>query len=526
MRSTFMKIAILTIAIVCALAIYISSSWWWAFVIVGPLVFLGVYDMIQTKHTINRNFPVIGHFRYLLEEIRPEIMQYFVETDTEGRPINRIFRSIIYQRAKKVNDTTPFGTQMDVYAEGYEWMDYSIYPKDEHKLNHNPRVKIGGKDCTQPYEASLLNISAMSFGSLSNRAVMALNLGAKKGGFYHNTGEGGVSPYHLTPGGDLVWQIGTGYFGCRGEEHGFSEEKFQVSATLPSVKMIEIKLSQGAKPGHGGILPASKNTEEIAKIRGVKAHTVVHSPPFHSAFEGAEGLMHFVQKLRKLSGGKPVGFKLCVGRKVEFIELCQAMLNTGIYPDFITIDGGEGGTGAAPVEFSNSIGMPMRDGLAFARDVLDGFDLKKDIVLIASGKIITAYHMTRAIALGADLCNSARAMMMSIGCIQALRCNNNTCPVGVATQNQALVKGINVEDKGERAKNFHNETVHSFMEMIAAAGIHTATELKRMHINRRVFMDTVKRYDEIYPCVPVGCFLTGENVPENYQILLDRLKNA
>lgn len=520
----FLIFSVLGPTIIVLLATIVNPIWWWAFVVMGPIILLGMHDITQTRHTINRNFPVLGHFRYLLEDIRPEIMQYFVETDTEGRPIPRIFRSMIYQRAKKVNDTTPFGTQFDVYAEGYEWMDYSIYPKDEDDLNHNPRVRIGGSDCTQPYDAALLNISAMSFGSLSDRAIMAMNLGAKMSGFFQNTGEGGVSHYHLKHGGDLVWQVGTGYFGCRRADGGFSEEKYKENAQRPEVKMIEIKLSQGAKPGHGGILPAVKNTKEIAEIRGVEPHTTVYSPPFHKAFEGAEGLMHFVARLRKLSGGKPVGFKLCIGRKVEFVALCQAMISTGIKPDFISIDGGEGGTGAAPVEFSNSIGMPMRDGLAFAKDVLDGFDLKKDIKLIASGKILTGYHMVRAIALGADICNSARAMMMAVGCIQALKCNNNTCPVGVATQDKGLVNGLVVEDKAKRVKNFHHATVGSFVEMVAAAGINSSAEIKRMHINRRVFMDTIKRYDEIYPCVPVGSFLKDSTIPKQYQELLARIQ--
>ena len=516
-REQFILLSIVTI-----LSIIGVSFFWkpilWSFILIAPLFFMGWYDVLQTKHTIRRNFPLLGRFRYALESIRPEIMQYFVETDTEGRPLNRIFRSLIYQRSKKVNDTAPFGTQMNVYRSGYEWMDHSMYAKNSPKeIGEFPRVVIGGKDCKQPYSSSLLNISAMSFGSLSKNAVMALNKGAKIGGFAHNTGEGGVSPYHLKHGGDLIWQVGTGYFGCRDEHGNFSEEGYQKNATRPEVKMIELKISQGAKPGHGGILPAKKNTDEIAKIRHVKPGVAVHSPPAHTAFSDAEGLLKFIKKLRDLSGGKPVGFKLCVGKKQEFIDICKAMLETGITPDFISVDGGEGGTGAAPVEFSNSIGMPLREGLVFVHDTLVGFDLKKEIKIMAAGKIITGFHMARSIALGADVCNSARAMMLSIGCIQALQCNNNTCPVGVATQDKSLMKGLVVEDKAPRAANYHEETIHSFLEMIAASGLDSPNEIKREHINRRVGMNTVAKYNEIYPYIERGCLLSNGSIPESYK---------
>ncbi|MFK5879925.1 MAG: FMN-binding glutamate synthase family protein [Flavobacteriaceae bacterium] len=495
------KFILLSIIILIAIA-GIYTIWKpiiWSLVFFGPILLIGYVDIFQTKHTIRRNFPVIGNFRYLLEAIRPEIMQYFVETDIEGTPINREFRTLIYQRAKKTNDTTPFGTQMDVYRVGYEWMNHSLYAIDQKDVNPHPRVLVGGPDCKKPYHASLLNISAMSYGSLSKNAVLALNGGAKAGNFAHNTGEGSISPFHLEPGGDLIWQIGTGYFGCRTHEGDFCEDTFEKKATLDNVKMIEIKLSQGAKPGHGGILPASKNTEEIAKIRDVKPFTDVHSPPSHSAFSTAEGLMKFVNLLRIKSEGKPIGFKLCVGNKKEFTDLCDAMISTGIKPDFITVDGGEGGTGAAPVEFSNSLGMPLREGLAFVYNTLVKYDLKKDIKIIASGKIFTGFHITRAIALGADMVNSARAMMLAIGCIQARECNTNTCPVGVATQNKSLMKGLNVEDKTQRVTNFHHTTLHSFSELIAASGIKNVENLNRSHINRRVNMNTVMRYDEIYP---------------------------
>ena len=516
-REKFILLSIIIVALVI-----ITAQFWqpilWSFILLVPLIIMGVFDVLQTKHTIRRNFPVIGRFRYMLEDIRPEIMQYFVETDTEGRPLNRIFRSLIYQRAKKINDTTPFGTQMNVYRSGYEWMDHSMYANNNPKeIGEFPRLVIGGKDCKKPYSSSLLNISAMSFGSLSKNAVMALNKGAKIGNFAHNTGEGGLSPYHLKNGGDLIWQIGTGYFGCRDEEGNFNDDSFREGAIKDQVKMIEIKLSQGAKPGHGGILPASKNTVEISKIRHIKPHVDVHSPPAHSAFSTSIEFIHFIKKIRDLSGGKPIGFKLCVGKKQEFIDLCKVMVSTGIKADFISVDGGEGGTGAAPVEFSNSMGMPLREGLVFVHDTLVGFNLKKDIKIIAAGKIITGFHMVRAFALGADGCNSARAMMLAIGCIQALQCNNNTCPVGVATQNKSLMKGLVVEDKAVRAANYHEETIHSFLELVAASGLDSPHEIKRKHINKRIGMYNVAKYDEIFPYLKEGCLLTKATIPENYK---------
>lgn len=503
------KFIVLSMIIIAAIA-GVYTIWKpiiWSLIVFAPIIIIGYVDFFQTKHTIKRNFPVIGNFRYLLEKIRPEIMQYFVETDTDGAPINRLFRSLIYQRSKKVNDTTPFGTQMDVYRAGYEWMNHSIYAKNHEDIEHEQRVMVGGPDCTQPYSASILNISAMSFGALSQNAVLAMNSGAQKGGFAHNTGEGGISPYHKEPGGDLIWQVGTGYFGCRKKDGTFCPDTFRENATIENVKMIEIKVSQGAKPGHGGILPASKNTPEIAAIRHVEPHTVVLSPPGHSAFKDPIGLMHFIKELRDLSGGKPIGFKLCVGNKDEFIDICKAMLTTGIKPDFISIDGGEGGTGAAPIEFSNSLGMPLRDGLSFAIDTLRGYDLKKDIKIIASGKIFSGFHMARVIAIGADICNSARAMMMATGCIQALECNKNTCPVGVATQNKSLMKGLNVQDKSERVANFHEETVKSYVELMAAVGVCESNQLKRSHINRRISTSSILSYEDIFPTVEQGSLL-------------------
>jgi glutamate synthase domain-containing protein 2 len=509
-------------------AVFIVWSFFWpdmllAFVIIIPIIYMGVVDMIQTKQSIRRNFPVLGRLRYVFEDLRPKIQQYFVESDTDGAPINRNERSVIYQRAKKQTDTVPFGTQLNVYAEGYEWITHSIAPKDFHKMNHSPRIRFGGKECSQPYDMSVLNVSAMSFGSLSKNAVLALNAGAKIGGFAHNTGEGGLSPYHLQPGGDIIWQIGTGYFGARTEDGNFSDEAFKTNATKPNVKMIEIKLSQGAKPGHGGILPASKNTPEIAAIRLVKPGTTVFSPPFHSAFSTPKELVLFIKRLRDLSGGKPIGFKLCVGRKSEFLSICKAMVALKIYPDFITVDGGEGGTGAAPPEFTNSVGMPLLDALAFVDNALRGFGIRNEMKLIASGKILSGFHMVRAMALGADTCNCARAMMMALGCIQALECNKNTCPTGVATQDPYYMKGLVVEDKKQRVANYHKNTVESFVELIGAAGIENPDKINRTHVYRRVFMNMVKTYEEIYPTLPEGCLLEGGDTPFDYE---DYMKKA
>ncbi|RMA58749.1 FMN-binding glutamate synthase family protein [Ulvibacter antarcticus] len=516
-REQFVLVSVIVVVSIIGIAFFWLPILW-LFLFLGPLILMGIFDILQKKHTIRRNFPLIGRFRYVLESIRPEIMQYFVETDTQGRPLNRILRSVVYRRAKGENDTEPFGTQMDLYHSGYEWMEHSMYAKHNPKeIGEFPRLLIGGKDCKQPYSSSLLNISAMSFGSLSKNAILALNKGAKMGGFAHNTGEGGISDYHLENGGDLIWQVGTGYFGCRNEDGTFNEEGFRKNATRPEVKMIEIKLSQGAKPGHGGILPAIKNTEEIAKIRHIKPHIAVHSPPSHSAFSDPIQFMYFIKKLRELSDGKPIGFKLCIGRKQEFMDFCEAMIYTGIKPDFITVDGGEGGTGAAPMEFSNSMGMPLREGLIFVHDTLVGFGLRKEIKVIVAGKIITGFHMARAIALGADGCNSARGMMLSVGCIQALKCNTNTCPVGVATQNASLVKGLVVEDKAPRAQRYQEATIHSFLELVAAAGLNDPSEITRNHISKRVGLYNVMTYDEIFPYMEPGSLLNIDTIPESYK---------
>jgi len=517
MRNEFVISSVLILLVIIGLSFSIWPGAWKLMFFFGPFLLLGIYDFFQKKSAIARNFPVFGRTRYLMEWARPKIFQYFIEPDTEGKPFNRLHRSVIYQRAKHEKDTTPFGTQLNLYAEGYEWMNHSIGALDHHELEVDPRIMIGGPNCKQPYSASLFNVSAMSFGSLSSRAVLALNEGAAIGGFAHNTGEGGISPYHLEPGGDLIYQIGTGYFGCRSEDGGFDEKQFIERANEPSVKMIELKLSQGAKPGHGGILPASKNTPEIAKIRSVPVGTDVLSPPYHKAFSTPIGLMHLIAKMQNLSNGKPIGFKLCVGKKSEFIGICKAMIELEIYPDFISVDGGEGGTGAAPLEFSDAVGMPFREGLAFIHNTLIGFGIRNKLKLIASSKIVDAFDIFKAKALGADICYSARAMMMAIGCIQALECNKNTCPTGVATQDEELVKGLVVNDKSKRVANYQKETIKAFVELLAAAGLRSCSEIRRHHIHRRVTLERIQRYDQIYPYIPEGCLTSIDTVPDQWK---------
>jgi len=487
----------------------------WAFVVLVPLIIVGLIDLFQSAHTIRRLYPVLGHFRFLLESVRPEIQQYFVESETSGTPIPREFRSLVYQRAKGARDTRPFGTIFDVNRPGYEWINHSMVPK--HPEDLSPRVKFGGAQCTQPYMASPLNISAMSYGALSKNAIRALNKGAKIGGFSHNTGEGSLSPYHLENGGDIVWQIGTGYFGCRDSEGNFNPELFKQNSQQDVVKMVEIKLSQGAKPGHGGILPAAKLTEEIARIRHVPMGADVVSPPSHTAFSTPIELLEFVAQLRQLSGGKPVGFKLCIGFRAEFLAICKAMLDTQIYPDFITVDGGEGGTGAAPTEMTNSVGTPLRDGLVFVNNALIGCGIRDQMRIIASGKMFSAFHVLRAIALGADTANSARGMMMALGCIQARSCNTDECPTGIATQNPSRNKGLVVKDKAQRVANFQRDTVANLVELVAAAGLDDLDQLGPEHINRRVQGTDVRTYAELYPSVTNGCLLDDQTRPASWQ---------
>ncbi|MCI5081011.1 MAG: FMN-binding glutamate synthase family protein [Saprospiraceae bacterium] len=516
MRNEFIIFSVGSTLLIAALSYFVWPSAIWWFLLTGPLIILGFYDMVQGKHAIMRNFPILGRGRYVMEDLRPKMYQYFIESDTNGRPISRIYRSVVYQRAKKELDTTPFGTQLDVYDEGYEWMNHSIAALDAHELPSHPKTLVGGEVCLQPYEASLFNVSAMSFGSLSKNAIEALNGGAQMGEFAHNTGEGGISPYHTKHHGDLIYQIGTGYFGCRDENGNFSPEEFAKRCELPQVKMVELKLSQGAKPGHGGILPAKKNTDEISKIRGVKPYTDVLSPPFHKAFNTPIGLLEMIRLMREKSGGKPIGFKLCIGQRSEFLAICKAMVQENIYPDFITVDGGEGGTGAAPLEFSNSVGMPYKEGLAFVHDALVGFGIREKIKIFASGKVITGFHIFRALALGADATYSARAMMLALGCIQALECNKNNCPTGVATQNPELVAGLVVKDKKIRVAQFHHETIKSFVELMAAAGLKSPAEITRHHVYRRVSMNKSKRYSDIFPYLQAGCLLQEVTVPKDW----------
>ena len=472
---------------------------------------VGLEDLSQHTHTIRRNYPVIGHMRYIFEQLRPEIYQYFVESDQGGKPFNRDQRSQAYMRAKNIDATLPFGTRMDVYEEGYEWVTHSLWPT--HQDEANSRTIIGGKNCLQPYSSAILNVSAMSYGALSDHAILALNGGAKLGGFYHNTGEGGVSRFHKEPGGDIVWNVGTGYFGCRNTDGTFSPDMFQTTlANAPQIKMIEIKLSQGAKPGHGGILPAAKVTPIIAEARGVNVGEDCNSPPNHSAFKGPRELMAFVMKLRELSGGKPIGFKMCIGNPVEFAAITKAILEVGAEngPDFITIDGGEGGTGAAPPEFSNRVGMPLIEGLSIARNFLLGANLRKDIKIIASGRVVNGFDLVRTLALGADVTNSARAMMFALGCIQALKCNTNQCPTGIATQDPKLFEGLNVDDKRVRVRNYQHKTVHTALEIVGALGLDSPKDLRPEHVWRRVDGFKSKSYEGIYHTLEVGSLLDGK----------------
>jgi glutamate synthase domain-containing protein 2 len=463
--------------------IFGSVIGWWVLGVCGPLTALGIYDLLQTRHTLWRNYPIISHMRWLFEGIRPEIRQYLIESDADAFPFNREQRSLVYQRAKNDLQTIPFGTQQDVYAPGYSYFSHSMQP--EHVDPKSLRVTVGGAACKKPYSISLLNVSAMSFGALSGNAIAALNRGAAMGGFAHDTGEGGFSRYHRENGGDIIWEIGSGYFGCRTADGRFCPDTFKEKAADEQIKMVEIKLSQGAKPGHGGMLPGAKVTQEISDARGVPVGTDCISPASHSAFSTPLGLVDFIQQLRDLCGGKPVGFKLCVGHRREFMAMIKAMLERDCYPDFIVVDGKEGGTGAAPVEFSNSLGLPLRDGLHFVHQALIGAGIRDRIKIGASGKIVSGADMARAFALGADWCNSARGFMFSIGCIQARACHTNRCPTGVATQDQMRQSGLHVGDKARRVANFHGNTLLGFAEMLGAMGLTSPDEITLNMINFR-----------------------------------------
>lgn len=457
------------------------SAWFfWGALIFGALGAVGIWDLCQKRHAVLRNYPVIGHFRYLFESIRPEMRQYFFESNQDGRPFSREKRSLVYDRAKNIEGNTPFGTEYDVYAQDYAWVNHSMVPHAHG--TQDLRVTIGGPDCTQPYSASLFNISAMSFGSLSANAILALNTGAKRGGFAHDTGEGSISRYHRQGGGDLIWELGSGYFGCRAEDGGFDAQKFAAQVKEPQVKMVEIKLSQGAKPGHGGVLPGPKVTAEIAEARGIPIGKECVSPASHPAFSTPLGLLNFIKQLRDLSDGKPVGFKLCLGHKWEFMAIVKAMLDTGIKPDFIVVDGAEGGTGAAPVEFTNRLGTPLRQGLSFVHNTLVGAGIRKDIKIGASGKLISAFDLASALCLGADWVNSARGFMFAVGCIQSQSCHTNRCPTGVATQDPERQKALVVPDKADRVYHFHKNTLKALSDFTAASGLNHPSEFRPEHL--------------------------------------------
>jgi len=479
-----------------------------AAVSLGGLSALGIRDMVQGRHAVLRNYPVVGHLRYLLESIRPEIQQYFIESDNEQVPFSRTQRSLVYARAKQEPADRPFGTLTDVYGEGHEFIGHSIAPAKK-QVAADMRVRIGGPDCQRPYSASVMNVSAMSFGSLSANAIRALNKGAWRGGFAHDTGEGAISPYHLEFGGDLIWEIGSGYFGCRDEGGRFNPQRFRHNATQLPVKMIEIKLSQGAKPGKGGILPKEKITPEIAETRGIPMGQDCISPASHSAFSNPIEMMEFIRTLRELSGGKPVGFKMCVGHPWEVMALVKAMLETGVTPDFVVVDGSEGGTGAAPVEFTDAVGQPLRNGLVLMRNAIVGAGLKDRIRIGASGKIVSGFDIARAMALGADTVNSARGFMFALGCIQAQSCHTNRCPTGVATQDLARQNALVVPDKAERVYNFHKNTVSALADIVAAAGLSSPSELRPHHLFKRVSPHEVVPFDSLYPFLEDGELVEG-----------------
>ncbi len=488
------------------LAIWAGSGYVFAGLF-GLLASVGTWDLIQRRHTVSRNYPIVAHFRYLFESIGPEIRQYFIQSDTEERPFSREQRTIVYQRAKNVLDKRPFGSQLGMYEEGFEWMNHSMTPT---KLQSSDFRIVIGKQCGKPYSASVFNISAMSFGSLSANAILSLNVGAKKGGFYHDTGEGSISRYHRQPGGDLVWEIGSGYFGCRHPDGTFNPDMFEENARLDQVKMIEVKLSQGAKPGHGGILPGEKVTPEIAEARGVQVGEDCVSPASHSAFATPIELLDFLDRLRTLSGGKPVGFKLAIGHPWEWFAIVKAMLKTGKTPDFIVVDGGEGGTGAAPLEFINRLGMPMTEALLLVHNTLVGTNLREDIAIGAAGKITSAFNIARTLALGADWCNSARGYMFSLGCIQALSCHTGRCPSGVATQDPRRGKKLDVSLKSERVYSFHKNTLDALQNLLEASGLKHPSELGPEHIVRRVSKTEVHTYLDLFPFLEPGALLEGK----------------
>ena len=503
--------ACLLLALASVVGLFWSATWIWPALIFGLLSLVGVTDLMQKTHTLPRNYPVIAHLRYFLESIGPEIRQYFIEADNDERPFSRQQRSLVYQRAKNTLDKRPFGTQLDLYADKYEWINHSLAPTDV--ASHDFRIVIGGSRA-QPYSASVFNISAMSFGSLSANAIRALNEGARRGNFFQDTGEGSISQYHRENGGDIVWEIGSGYFGCRGADGMFSEEKFVANACTAQVKMIEVKLSQGAKPGHGGVLPGVKVSPEIAAARGVPVGVDCVSPARHSAFSTPVELLQFVDRLRRLSGGKPTGFKLAIGHPWEWFAIAKAMRETGVLPDFIVVDGGEGGTGAAPLEFTDHVGAPLREALLLVHNTLVGLELRQHIRIGAAGKVITAFDIARTLALGADWCNAARGYMFALGCIQSLSCHTDRCPTGVATQNQQRQKALVPIDKATRVHQFHENTLMALRELIAAAGLSHPEELGPEHIIRRVSSTEVRSLSVLHRFMEPGELL-GETMPDH-----------
>jgi len=512
----FIVLTICTVVTALLVAEVIFDPEWFDFLLIPILLFgglsvLGVRDVLQKPHAVLRNYPISAHIRFLLEEIRPEMRQYFFESEKDGMPFSRDIRAVIYQRAKMVLDKRPFGTQEDVYKEGYEWMHHSVAPKAS--AGEKFRVTVGGPDCAKPYSASVFNISAMSFGALSPNAVRSLNAGAKKGGFAHDTGEGGVSPYHRENGGDIIWEIGSGYFGCRNRDGSFNPELFAQVACEDQIKMVELKISQGAKPGHGGVLPAAKVSEEISRIRGVAMGEDCISPATHRAFSTPIEMMQFVGNMRRLSGGKPAGFKMCIGHPWEFLAICKAMLETGIYPDFIVVDGNEGGTGAAPLEFMDHLGMPMREGVSFVHNALIGIGARDRIRVGASGKIATAFDMARAMAIGADWCNSARGFMFALGCIQSLSCHTDRCPTGVTTQDPSRNRALVVPHKTERVYNYHHATLHALGELLSAAGLEHPRDLRPIHFSQRSSTTEVSSFARLYPALRPGELLDGTDDP-------------
>ena len=490
------------------LAWFGSGQGLWLMGLGGAGLVVGIRDLRQTKRALLRNYPVIGHLRFLFEWIRPEIRQYLLESDREAVPFSRQQRSLVYQRAKGESDKRPFGTQLDVHEPGYEWINHSLQPTT--LPSHDFRIPIGGERCSQPYSASLFNISAMSFGALSANAIMALNGGARRGGFAHDTGEGSISEHHRVHGGDLIWEIGSGYFGCRNDDGSFSEAKFQANARDPQVKLIELKLSQGAKPGHGGMLPGPKVSAEIAAARGVPIGVDCISPAAHSAFGTPLALLQFLDRLRTLSGGKPVGFKLCIGHPWEWFALAKAMVESDLLPDFIVVDGAEGGTGAAPLEFTDHVGAPMQEGLRLIHNTLVGLNLRQRIRIGCAGKIVSAFDIARAMALGADWCNSARGFMFSLGCLQAQHCHTGACPTGVATQDPLRQQALVVPDKLVRVANFHRQTLEALQELVQAAGLSHPNQISAAHIVRRVANGEVRLLANLLTTVQPGALLAAE----------------